>query len=126
MVDMTHLETKWEKKISEATADTSFNQIGYSFLVLAFTIVFREGVESVILITGVGAADPISLVIPGILGIIVVKTNKIIKKLTIKIGNHNRIHNLSHNRKNQHESLPSLINHHHPHNIRWNRVECSS
>jgi high-affinity iron transporter len=90
MADMTKLETKWEKKIATATAATTiaeFNKIGYSFLFLAFTIVFREGIESVVFITGVGAADPVSLAIPGILGLIVgIIIGYIIYRTTAKIN----------------------------------------
>lgn len=42
----------------------------YSFGILSFTIVIREGMESVLFLTGVGQSEPLSLIIPGIVGII--------------------------------------------------------
>ncbi|TPX35995.1 hypothetical protein SmJEL517_g01855 [Synchytrium microbalum] len=42
----------------------------YSFGILSFTIVIREGMESVLFLTGVGQSDPISLIIPGVVGFI--------------------------------------------------------
>ncbi|TPX48373.1 hypothetical protein SeMB42_g03028 [Synchytrium endobioticum] len=41
----------------------------YSLGILSFTIVIREGMESVLFLTGVGQSDPVSLIIPGIVGI---------------------------------------------------------
>lgn len=41
----------------------------YSLGILSFTIVIREGMESVLFLTGVGQSNPISLIIPGIVGI---------------------------------------------------------
>jgi len=42
----------------------------YSFGILSFTVVIREGMESVLFLTGVGQNDPLSLLIPGIVGVI--------------------------------------------------------
>lgn len=38
---------------------------------MAFTIVIREGLESVIFLTGVGQGEPLAMILPGILGIAV-------------------------------------------------------
>jgi len=42
----------------------------WGFFVLTFTVVIREGLESVIFLTGVSGGEPISLILPGILGLL--------------------------------------------------------
>lgn len=42
----------------------------YAILILAFITVVREGLESVVFLTGVGQGDPFSIIIPGVIGII--------------------------------------------------------
>lgn len=42
-----------------------------ALFLMAFTVVVREGLESVVFITGVGQANPVALILPGIVGIII-------------------------------------------------------
>ncbi|KAJ1533094.1 hypothetical protein HK096_005678, partial [Nowakowskiella sp. JEL0078] len=59
-----------EFSIAESNATKVINR-PWGLFVLAFTVIVREGVESVVFLTGVGQGDPYSLIIPGILGIAV-------------------------------------------------------
>lgn len=42
-----------------------------SLFLIAFTVVVREGLESVVFLAGIGQGNPVALILPGIVGIIV-------------------------------------------------------
>lgn len=64
--------TKWEKKMATMVEETNNGKSKHGFFLLTFTSVFREGIESVIFIMGMGAAfHPQSLPIPVVCGTIV-------------------------------------------------------
>ncbi|KAJ3085468.1 high-affinity iron permease [Quaeritorhiza haematococci] len=79
MIRITAMQDKWERKISRAAEEKNLEggieQGGkgmgqrWGFMILTFTVVIREGLESVIFIAGVGQGDPKALIIPGLLGI---------------------------------------------------------
>ncbi|KAJ3086641.1 high-affinity iron permease [Quaeritorhiza haematococci] len=74
MISITTWYEKWEKKIRKAAEAKKLDDQGsrsrdWGFMLLAFTVVVREGLESVVFLTGVGQGDPQALIIPGILGI---------------------------------------------------------
>ncbi|KAJ3214163.1 high-affinity iron permease [Clydaea vesicula] len=70
MLRTNDMKEKWEKKIDVAIRENKMGNIGRGMFFLAFTIVFREGVESVVFIAGVGSDQPTGLILPGILGIL--------------------------------------------------------
>ena len=69
MLRMLYLHLKWQAKLEAATQQQGQNK--YALFLVAFTAVFREGVEAVIFITGVSQANPEAIPIPGLLGIVV-------------------------------------------------------
>ena len=78
MLKVNVLVAKWEQKIAQQTTQAQIDKklgqstsiwTAYSLGILAFTVVVREGLEAVIFIAGVGQAEPISLIIPSILGL---------------------------------------------------------
>ena len=93
MLSINEMYSKWQSKISKATkdvdlssdskpsienepsadsADTSLTSFSkYGFVMLTFSIIMREGLESVIFIAGIGGGDPQSLLVPGLVGILV-------------------------------------------------------
>ena len=83
MLNMNRLITKWEEKISKSSSEATLNvpkdpldsqksgfKATYAFGLLSFTIVLREGLEAVLFIAGVGSNEPLSLVIPSIVGLL--------------------------------------------------------
>ena len=65
-------ESKWEKNMSEQIEDTLSGARKNGFFWFTFTSVFREGIESAIFMTSIGAAYmPTALIFPSILGAIV-------------------------------------------------------
>ncbi|KAJ3198968.1 high-affinity iron permease, partial [Dinochytrium kinnereticum] len=67
---------KWERKVNQhihldSTSPSSTPSMKtYTFALLAFTAVLREGLECVVYLTGVNGGDhPLSLVLPGLLGV---------------------------------------------------------
>ena len=68
MLDISTMYERWKAKVE---LSASGKRTGYAFMFLAFSILVREGIESVIFIAGVGQGNPTAMVIPGILGIII-------------------------------------------------------
>jgi FTR1 family protein len=72
MLRMYSMQKKWEQRLDKSI--TSLEMTGrnrYALFILAFSAVFREGVETVLLITGISRGNPESLPIPGLLGIFI-------------------------------------------------------
>jgi FTR1 family protein len=70
MLRMYSMQRKWEARLDKSI--NSLEMTGsnkYALFILAFSAVFREGVETVLLITGISRGNPESLPIPGFLGI---------------------------------------------------------
>mmetsp|Transcript_14538 Transcript_14538/g.42936 ORF Transcript_14538/g.42936 Transcript_14538/m.42936 type:complete len:459 (-) Transcript_14538:138-1514(-) len=63
---------KWERKMGEMVEDAISGKDPRNFFCLTFTSVFREGLEAVVFITGIGAMyTPYALIVPSICGILV-------------------------------------------------------
>jgi len=70
MVKMITWEKKFEQKLKEATLKAVSGSDKYAVFLLSFSAVFREGVESVLFLTGVtGNASVKSIIFPSIAGI---------------------------------------------------------
>lgn len=64
-------EKKWERKLASATEQAATGRQKYAIFFLAFVTVLREGMESVLFLTGVSSGTGVqSIIIPGILGVI--------------------------------------------------------
>ena len=70
MLRMMYMHLKWEKKLENAASSLDSSRNRYALFLIAFTAVFREGLEAVIFITGVSQANPEAIPIPGLLGIV--------------------------------------------------------
>lgn len=65
-------KVKWERKMGEMVEDAVSGKDPRNFFCLTFTSVFREGVEAVVFITGIGAMyTPYALILPSIAGLAV-------------------------------------------------------
>ena len=70
MLRMYSMQLKWEQRLDKSVQSMEMTgRNRYALFILAFSAVFREGVETVLLITGISRGNPESLPIPGILGI---------------------------------------------------------
>ena len=70
MLRMYSMQRKWELRLDKSINSLEMSgRNRYALSILAFSAVFREGVETVLLITGISRGNPESLPIPGLLGI---------------------------------------------------------
>lgn len=78
MLRMVQMQAKWEIKLQKATEEMKLAGIEasapksgkYVLGLLAFSALFREGVEAFIFLAGVAQAEPQALPIPGLIGIL--------------------------------------------------------
>jgi high-affinity iron transporter len=72
LLRMLSMQKKWEERLTVSTQKQDLMGTNkYALAILSFSAVFREGVETVILITGISQGNPESLPIPGIIGIFI-------------------------------------------------------
>lgn len=74
MLKFYNVERKWRRKLEgamEADREAAIKSYKWSILLLALSATLREGIESVLFLTGVSQGDGIkSIIIPGIVGVI--------------------------------------------------------
>jgi len=65
-------ESKWERRMHDLVEDAVEKKSNRNFFCLTFTSVFREGIEAIIFIIGIGSVySPVGLILPSICGLLV-------------------------------------------------------